>query len=150
MPGQRVVVIFIGTPHGPGQVFQIAGEQEKLASVYGCIGIHNRAWSATPYLEAYAQVPGVGYIDLGIKSDLAAPKVLFPAARRAVMYTPMDAANKTMTEIEADFERLAREYAPCDVVIADIEAGTADARVVELVELCKKLSSPTRVFRIGA
>jgi hypothetical protein len=108
---------------------------QKLAAVYGSIGIHNCAWSATPYLEAYAQVPGVGYIDMGIKSDLARAKALFPTARRAVMYTPMDAANRTLPAIEADFARMAREYAPCDVVIADLEAGTSDARIVELVEL---------------
>jgi hypothetical protein len=50
----------------------------------------------------------------------------------------MDAANKSMPEIEADFDRIAREFAPCDVVIADIEAGTSDARIAELVELSKK------------
>jgi hypothetical protein len=116
---------------------------QKLASVYGSIGIHNCAWSASPYLEAYAQVPGVGYLDMGIKSDLARAKALFPDARRAVMYTPMDAANKTLPEIEADFERMAREYAPCDVVIADLEAGTPDTRVLELVELgMRRWSSP--------
>lgn len=82
---------------------------QRLDSIYGCGGIHNCAWNATPYLEAYAQVPGVGYVGLGIKSDLARAKSLFPAARRAVMYTPMDAANKTMPEITADFERMARE-----------------------------------------
>jgi hypothetical protein len=116
---------------------------QKLAATYGCIGIHNCAWNATPYLEAYAQVPGADYIDMGIKSDLARAKALFPAARRAVMYTPMDAANKTMREIEADFARIAREFAPCDIVIADLDVGTPDARVVELVELCKKFSAPT-------
>ena len=122
---------------------------QKLASVYDCIGIHNCAWNATPYLEAYARVPGVGYIDMGIKSDLTRAKALFPTARRALMYTPMDAANKTMPEIETDFERMVREYAPCDVVIADLEAGTPDARVAELVELCKKFSASTRVLRSG-
>ena len=114
---------------------------QKLAAVYGRIGIHNCAWNATPYLEAYAQVPGIGYLDMGIKSDLARAKALFPAARRALMYTPMDAANKTLSEIETDFKRLAREYAPCDVVIADIEAGTPDARICELVELCQRISA---------
>jgi hypothetical protein len=108
---------------------------QRLASVYGCVGVHNCAWNATPYLEAYAQVPGIAYIDMGINSDLARARTLFPAARRAVMYTPMDAVNKTLPEIEADFERMAAEYAPCDVVIADLDAGTPDARVVELVQL---------------
>ena len=115
---------------------------QKLAAAYGCIGIHNCAWNATPYLEAYAQVLGIGYIDMGIKSDLVRAKALFPTSRRALMYTPMDAANKTLPEIEADFARIAREYAPCDVVIADLETGTPDERVFELVELCKRLSDP--------
>jgi hypothetical protein len=123
---------------------------QQLAAVYGCIGIHNCAWNATPYLEAYSQAPGIGYIDMGIESDLGPAKALFPSARRAVMYTPMDATNKTMPEIMADFERMAREYAPCDVVIADIEAGTPDARVAELVEMCKKVSAPNLPIRGGA
>ncbi len=113
---------------------------QQLAAVYDRIGIHNCAWSATPYLEAYAQVPGVGYIDMGIKSDLARAKALFSDARRAVMYTPMDAANKTLSEIKTDFEHIAREYAPCDLVIADLEAGTSDTRVWELVELVRAIS----------
>ena len=91
-------------------------------------------------------MPGVGYIDMGIGSDLARAKALFPAARRAVMYTPMEAANKTRPEIEADLERMARDYAPCDVVIADIEAGTPDSRVMEILELCQQLSE-TALFQ---
>jgi hypothetical protein len=113
---------------------------QKLASVYGSMGIHNCAWSATPYLEAYAQVSGVGYIDMGVKSDLGWAKTLFPRARRAVMYTPMDAANKTLPEIEVDFRRIACDYAPCDIVIADLEAGTPDARVLDLIDLCAQFS----------
>jgi hypothetical protein len=52
----------------------------------------------------------------------------------------MDVANKTRDEIRCDFERLAREYAPCDVVLADIEAGTPDERVMDLVDICRELS----------
>jgi hypothetical protein len=123
---------------------------QKLAAVYGCIGIHNCAWNATPYLEAYAQVPGIGYLDMGVKSDLKRAKALFPAARRAVMYTPMDAAGQTLEEIEAEFGRIAREYAPCDIVLADLEAGTPDARVAGLIELCRKFSAPDLPIGSGA
>jgi hypothetical protein len=112
----------------------------KLAAVYGTIGIHNCAWNATPYLEANAAVPGVRYIDMGIQSDLALAKALFPGARRAVMFTPMDAANKSLAEIEDDFRCIAAQYAPCDIVVADIDASTPDSRVMELVGLCRQLS----------
>ena len=108
---------------------------QKLAAVYGCIGIHNCAWNATPYLAAYSRVPGVGYIDMGIDSDLARARHLFPYARRALMYTPMDAMNKSSPEIEADFARVAQEYAPCDFIVADIDPGMPDARVREISRL---------------
>ena len=113
---------------------------QQLAAVYGSIGIHNCAWSATPYLADYAQVPGVAYIDMGLKSDLAQSKALFPHSRRALMYTPMDFANKTSAQLRADLEQLVRDYAPCDLVIADIEAGTPDPRVTETLELCRQFS----------
>ena len=95
---------------------------------------------ATPYLKAYAEVPGVAYLDMGIGSDLLQARRLFPEARRAVMYTPMDLANKSSADLEADLHRIGQEYGPADVVCADIEAGTPDSRVLELVALCRFIS----------
>jgi hypothetical protein len=111
-----------------------------IATVYDCIAIHNCAWNATPYLEAYAEVPGVGYIDMGIDSDLVRARELFPAARRALMYTPMDLAGKTENELNRDIERVAIEYAPCDFIVADIEAGVPDSRVHALLERSQRVS----------
>jgi hypothetical protein len=108
---------------------------QKLAAVYGCIGIHNCAWNATPYLEAYAQVPGVGYIDMGLDSDLVMARKLFPQARRALMYTPMEAMNKPWPAIVADVARLAEQFAPCDLVVADIDPGMPDSRVTDILRL---------------
>jgi len=112
----------------------------KLAGIYGCLGIHNCAWNASPYLETYSRLPGLGYIDMGLGSDLAKAKRLFPEARRALMYTPMDLASKSSAALQADFEKIAGDFAPCDVVIADIEAGVPDARILEAVALCRRLS----------
>jgi hypothetical protein len=110
---------------------------QRLAEVYGTIGIHNCAWNATPYLASYTEVTGVAYIDMGIDSDLLQARRLFPEARRAVMYTPMDLANQSSTDLEADLRRIGQECGPADVVCADIEAGTPDSRVLELVALCR-------------
>jgi hypothetical protein len=112
---------------------------QRLAEVYGVIGIHNCAWNATPYLKAYAEVPGVAYVDMGIGSDLTQAKRLFPVARRAIMYTPMDLANKSSADLGADLRRIGQECGPADVVCADIEAGTPDSRVLELVALCNRV-----------
>jgi hypothetical protein len=113
---------------------------KKIAETFGCIGIHNCAWNADPYLEAYSSIPHVAYIDMGMSSNLALARKLFPNARRAIMYTPMDLANKTMVEIKKDFIKIAEDYGTCDVVLADIEAGTTDNRVKDIFVLCENIS----------
>jgi len=112
----------------------------RMADAFRCLGIHNCAWNANPYLEAYASVPNVAYIDMGQTSDLLRARELFPAARRAVMVTPMDLAGKDLDTLGAEFRRIAREFAPCDVVLADIEAGTPDQRVRAAIDWCRQLS----------
>ena len=112
----------------------------RLQKEFGVLGIHNCAWNASPYLDAYAQVPDVAYLDMGHDSDMEKARELFPDTRRAIMYTPMDAVNKSEEEIRADFENIAEKYAPCDMVLADIEEGTPDERVMFLVHLCDELS----------
>ncbi len=112
----------------------------RLAEAFGCIGIHNCSWNADPYIEDYARVPHVGYIDMGLESNLSRARELMPAARRALIYRPTDLANKPLEEIREDLERLAREYAPCDVVVGDIEAGTPDERVLAFIDLCDRIS----------
>jgi len=112
----------------------------RIAEVFETIGIHNCAWNADPYIEHYASIPNVGYIDMGLDSDLVRARGAFPHARRAIMYTPTDLANKSEAEIRADFGRVARDYAPCDIVMADIETGTPDDRVRFAIRTCQDLS----------
>lgn len=112
---------------------------KRMAEAFGCIGVHNCAWNADPYMDDYAQIPHLGYIDMGLESDLARAKKMFPHARRALMYKPTDLANKSGEDIRHDLERIAREYGPCDIVAADIEAGTPDRRVLELIEMCDEI-----------
>ncbi|MBN1341271.1 MAG: hypothetical protein JXQ73_01250 [Phycisphaerae bacterium] len=112
----------------------------RFSEAFGLLGVHNCAWTADAYLDHYATLPNLGYVDMGADSDLGRARALFPQARRAVMYTPMDLANKALDAIRADLERFALEYGPCDVVLADIEADTPDSRVVQVVEFCGEVS----------
>ena len=112
---------------------------QLIAESFGCIGVHNCAWNANPYLESYSKIPRIGYIDMGIDSDLKKARELFPSARRAIMYTPMDVADKSLEVIQSDLERIANEYGPCDIVAADIEAGTPDTKVLEFIQICEKI-----------
>ncbi len=68
---------------------------QRIAEAFGSIGVHNCAWRVDPYLEHYARIPRVGYIDMGLASDLARVRERFPSARRAVMITPTEFTART-------------------------------------------------------
>jgi len=114
---------------------------KRIADTFGLIGIHNCAWNADPYIQHYATIPNVGYIDMGLESNLAKAKEAFPGVRRAIMYTPMEMSSKPLVEIKKDLKRIACEYAPCDIVFADIESDTPDERVIKVIELCEPYAS---------
>ena len=116
----------------------------RISDAFGPVGIHNCAWNVDPYLPHYSRIPRLGYVDMGLSSDLAKARAAFPHARRAVMYTPMDTAAKSSRQIGLDLERIARDLGPSDVVFADIERGTSDSRVTEVVECCHRVSEDYR------
>ena len=113
----------------------------QIAETFGCIGIHNCAWNTDAYIDDYAAIPCLGYIDMGIDSNLVRASEVFTGARRALMYRPTDLVNKSPEIIEADLEKIASEYAPCDIVVADIEAGTPDERILAFLKLCDKINN---------
>jgi len=106
-------------------------------------GVHNCAWNVDPYIADYAAIPGLGYVDMGIESNLAQAKALCPHARRAVMYKPTDLAGKPLDAIRSDLLRIGRELSPCDIVMADIDHGTPDERVVAFAETASEVGGGT-------
>ena len=112
----------------------------RIAETFRCIGVHHCAGKADGYLDHYATIPHVAYIDMGPDSDLPRARRAFPHARRAVLYSPMDLARKPIDTIREDLARIARGYGPCDVVVADVDAGVPDERVGAVVNICAELS----------
>ena len=102
-----------------------------IADSFSRFGVHNCAWNVNPYIEDYAGIKPLDYVDMGLESDLKKVRRLCPNTRRAVMYTPMDLWNNSSEQLRSDLMRIYNELAPCDVVMADIEAGTPDERVRE-------------------
>jgi hypothetical protein len=113
---------------------------KRIRSVFGAFGIHNCAWNATAYLEHEGSVPGLGYIDMGIETDLALARRLIPDARRNLLYRSVDLKQKSETALRADFERIARELAPCDVGLPDIETDVPDERILHAMDWCAEFS----------
>lgn len=111
----------------------------RIAEAFPEFGIHNCAWNVDAYIADYARIEKLGYVDMGLDSDLVRARALCPNARRALMYKPTDLAAKSLASIKADLARVYRELGPCDIVMADIEYGTPDDRVLALDRIAKEV-----------
>lgn len=112
-----------------------------LSNQYERFGIHTCNWNVTPYLEQLRKIPKMGYLDTGIMADLSRIKRMFPETRRAVLYGPVQLENNSEEQILTDIQRIASEYAPCDIVVADVDATTPDHRVRWFLEAVEEVSS---------
>jgi hypothetical protein len=112
----------------------------RVGSAFPVFGIHNCAWKVDPYLEAYREIPRLAYLDMGLESDLPRIRKMFPEARRNVLITSMYLGSRSDAEIREDFERIARDLAPCDVGLPDIEWDVPDDRVRFVMDLCGELT----------
>ncbi len=108
--------------------------ERALSGQFARFGIHTCNWNATPYLHALRAIDKMGYLDMGAMSDLRQARDLFPDARRAVFYSPVDLDQKTPAEILAWLRRIREDYAPCDIVLADIAETTEDWRVRQFLD----------------
>ena len=78
---------------------------------------------------------------MGMQSDMKRVKKTFPDIRRAVLYNAVKLQDAAIGEIRRDMEKIYRELAPCDIVMADIQASTPDTRVNKLLKICHELES---------
>jgi hypothetical protein len=56
------------------------------------------------------------------------------------MITPTEFAEESAARLLDTLQRIAAECGPCDVVVADLEAGTPDEKVRWLLACCENLS----------
>jgi hypothetical protein len=113
----------------------------RIALSFERFGVHTCNWDITPYIEILKDLPNLGYLDMGMTSDMAKVKKMFPDTRRAVMYSPVTLQDGLSEDLMRDMEKISHGLAPCDIVMADIQASTSDKRVNELLEICRNLES---------
>ena len=113
----------------------------RIAHSFERFGVHTCNWDITPYIDVLRELPKLGYLDMGMDSDMARVKKTFPETRRAVMYWPTKLQNATIETIRSDMKKIYQELSPCDIVMADIQSSTPDTRVNELLEICRSLES---------
>lgn len=113
----------------------------KIAQNFERFGFHTCNWNVTPYIEEIKKIPNLGYLDMGIRSDLTRVKYAFPDTRRALIYSPERLLRAPLEEIKKDMVVVYQELSPCDIVMADIEANTPDNKIINFIDICRKFES---------
>ena len=111
----------------------------ELSKEYQRFGIHTCNWDVTPYINQLKQIRKMGYIDMGIVSDLNKVKESFPYSRRAVLINPMSIIKNSENELREMVLKIKNELAPCDIVLAAIDPSTPDSKVVDFWNLVSKM-----------
>jgi len=118
---------------------QLLPFDRKLANAFETFGIHTCNWDVTGYIQPFQQLRPLGYLDMGMMSDMKKARETFPEARLAVLYHPKLLLEKTTEEIRRDFQKICAEAAPVDLALVDIEANVPDERVQEIVSMAYEL-----------
>ena len=116
---------------------------KKIAESFERFGVHTCNWNVTPYIKVLSELPKMGYLDMGMDSDMVKVRGTFPDTRRAVLYSPVKLHDAPIEDIRKDMGKIYQELAPCDLVMADIQSITPDNRVNELLEICRELEEST-------
>jgi hypothetical protein len=114
---------------------------KKIALSFERFGVHTCNWDITPYIDGLSELPKMGYLDMGLASDLARVKQRFPHTRRAVLYSPVALHECPARVIEKDMQRIYEQLSPCDVVVADIQHATPDSKINGLMAVCRAFES---------
>lgn len=112
---------------------------QKLAKEFDVFGVHTCNWDITRHISAFQKIGPLGYLDMGMMSDMKKVRESFPDTRLAVLYLPTLIAQKPLEEMRQDFEKICEEAAPVDIALVDIEADTPDERVQAVVKMAYEL-----------
>lgn len=114
---------------------------QKFSREFKHYGIHTCNWNATPYLESMRKVERMGYLDMGMNTDMRKARELFPDARRGVLYSPGKIGEAPLSEVQADFEKIYSELGPCDIILADVDSTVGEERVKQVLEIVDRVAA---------
>jgi len=121
----------------------------KFSAEFSRYGIHTCNWNASPYLESMRKIGKMGYLDMGMDTDMVKARELFPDARLAVLYSPVKIENLPLEDIRRNFNKIRDELGPCDIILADIETTAPNWKVQAVVQIADELAEQGKSHQGG-
>jgi len=109
----------------------------KLRDHFPFFGIHNCNWNVDAYIESYAKLGEILYLDFGMDSDLQLLRELFPAATRVSFYRLTNGMQ--LEEIKRDLEAIHRSDSCTRIYLSAIEAETHSTLITGFYNLASDI-----------
>ena len=110
-----------------------------LSEHFPNFGIHNCGWTVDAYARAYAEIDELGYLDFGLRSDLAALRRLFPGTVLAVILNPEDVLGRSPQALETDMRRLRETLGRCRIILGSLDGSTDSEEVSRFFEIASRV-----------
>jgi hypothetical protein len=109
---------------------------QRLAHYFPHFGIHNCNWSVDEYLDSYARVGKILYLDFGMDSDLQRLKRVFPKAMRTVFYR---LTGKEPQDVVQDLQQIRSSDSCSRIYLSAIGADTPTSLVSHFFDAASRL-----------
>ncbi|MFH1614602.1 MAG: hypothetical protein ABIG61_05930 [Planctomycetota bacterium] len=106
---------------------------------FDIFGIHTCNWTVDSYLDAIAEIEGLGYLDMGSESDLGKVHKLLPDLTPSVFFHPEKLRALSTKQIEKEITELGKRIGRGYILFSDLEVGTDDEQIKTAYEAVAKL-----------
>jgi len=108
---------------------QLFDYDRRFSESFDIFGIHTCNWSIDPYLDTFADIKELDYLDMGPDTDLDRVHKLFPELRPSVFLHPEKFKRMGAGEIKTEITELGKRIGKGYILLSDLEAGTTDGQI---------------------
>jgi hypothetical protein len=112
----------------------------ELANHFPYFGIHNCGWSVDEYIDAYAEIKDLAYLDFGLASDFRKIRQAFPGPTTlSPILNPTDFYSLSQSEMRKMLERIKGEIGACQIILGGLGADFPTEQIVSFYKMVSEL-----------
>ncbi len=111
----------------------------KLAHAFDIFGMHNCGWRVDPYIDSYAKIEDLAYLDMGGDTDIARVHKAFPQLSLTFFYPPDVFRRQNPDQIYTEIKNIGKAINKGYILLSDLDVGVGDEQVIAAYEAIRDI-----------